>query len=148
MRTDRPLSLPSSNHTTVTKLAAFREKDVRFVTALTRAGLIDPQVALDRLEHTDLHPVARQRAAGLLAGLDPAAPAEEAGAERLRRSIENEKRVPHSRRRTRVATATAGADPSPRVRVLGGWVAVGGFQGDSTKRPAQNSLNYYLLEHR
>lgn len=77
----------------VAKLAAFREKDVRFVTALTRAGLIEPQVALERLEHTDLHPVARQRAAGLLAGLGPASPAEAARAERLRRSIETEKRV-------------------------------------------------------
>ncbi|MBS2936961.1 hypothetical protein KDN32_04285 [Nocardioides sp. J2M5] len=78
----------------VAKLAAFREKDVRFVTALARAGLVDPDVALQRLEHTDLHPVARQRAAGLLAGLNPAPPTEDAGAERLRRSIENEKRVP------------------------------------------------------
>lgn len=78
----------------VAKLAAFREKDVRFVTALARAGLIDAHVALERLEQTDLHPVARQRAAGLLVGLRPAPPAEEASAERLRRSVENEKRIP------------------------------------------------------
>ncbi|WP_207769475.1 DUF6036 family nucleotidyltransferase [Nocardioides currus] len=79
----------------VAKLAAFREKDVRFVTALTRAGLVDPLVALERLEHTELHPVARQRAAGLLVGLDtPTTAAPEEGADRLRRSVEIEKRTP------------------------------------------------------
>jgi hypothetical protein len=78
----------------VAKLAAFREKDVRFVTALARAGLVDPLVAFERLEHTDLHPVARQRAAGLLVGLDAPTSAVENGSDRLRRSIESEKRIP------------------------------------------------------
>jgi len=50
----------------VAKLAAFREKDVRFVTELAAAGLIDIQIARERLENTALHPVARQRATGLL----------------------------------------------------------------------------------
>lgn len=50
----------------VAKLAAFREKDVRFVIELATAGLIDPQIARERLDNTALHPVARQRAAGLL----------------------------------------------------------------------------------
>ena len=50
----------------VAKLAALREKDVRFVTELATAGLIDLQTARERLDHTTLHPVARQRAAGLL----------------------------------------------------------------------------------
>ena len=50
----------------VAKLAAFREKDVRFVTELASAGLIDVQVARERLETTALHPVGKQRAAGLL----------------------------------------------------------------------------------
>lgn len=50
----------------VAKLAAFREKDVRFVTEVVRAGLVDSQVVLERLDTTDLHPIARQRAAGLL----------------------------------------------------------------------------------
>jgi hypothetical protein len=50
----------------VAKLAAFREKDVRFVTELAAAGLIDIQIARARLENTALHPVARQRATGLL----------------------------------------------------------------------------------
>lgn len=78
----------------VAKLAAFREKDVRFVTALTRAGLIDPQIALERLESTGLHPLARQRAVGLLTALDAAPLPSEAGTERLRRSTEIEKRTP------------------------------------------------------
>ena len=50
----------------VAKLAAFREKDVRFVTELATAGLIDLQIARERLDDTALHPVAKQRAAGLL----------------------------------------------------------------------------------
>lgn len=50
----------------VAKLAAFREKDVRFVTELAAAGLIDIQIARERLENTALHPVAKQRATGLL----------------------------------------------------------------------------------
>ena len=50
----------------VAKLAAFREKDVRFVTELAAAELIDLQIARERLDNTALHPVARQRAAGLL----------------------------------------------------------------------------------
>lgn len=50
----------------VAKLAAFREKDVRFVTELATAGLIDLQIVLERVDNTALHPVARQRAAGLL----------------------------------------------------------------------------------
>jgi len=54
----------------VAKLAAFREKDVRFVTELATAGLIDLQIARERLDNTDLHPVARQRASGLLETLD------------------------------------------------------------------------------
>lgn len=53
----------------VAKLAAFREKDVRFVTELVKAGLVDPGTVIERLERTDLHPVARQRATGLLDGL-------------------------------------------------------------------------------
>ena len=50
----------------VAKLAAFREKDVRFVTELAAAGLVDLQIARERLDNTALHPVARQRVAGLL----------------------------------------------------------------------------------
>ena len=50
----------------VAKLAAFREKDVRFVTELANAGLVDIQIARERLESTDLHPLAKQRATGLL----------------------------------------------------------------------------------
>lgn len=50
----------------VAKLAAFREKDVRFVTELARAGLIDLQIARERLDNTALHPTASERAAGLL----------------------------------------------------------------------------------
>ena len=50
----------------VAKLAAFREKDVRFVAELATAGLIDLQIARERLDNTALHPVARQRAEGLL----------------------------------------------------------------------------------
>jgi hypothetical protein len=50
----------------VAKLAALREKDVRFVAELATAGLIDLQIARERLDNTTLHPVARQRAAGLL----------------------------------------------------------------------------------
>lgn len=50
----------------VAKLAAFREKDVRFVTELATAGLIDLPIVQERLDNTALHPVARQRAAGLL----------------------------------------------------------------------------------
>ena len=48
------------------KLAAFREKDLRFVTELAADGLIDIQIARERLETTALHPVAKQRATGLL----------------------------------------------------------------------------------
>ena len=50
----------------VAKLAAFREKDVRFVTELAVTRLIDLQIARERLDNTALPPVARQRAAGLL----------------------------------------------------------------------------------
>lgn len=50
----------------VAKLAAFREKDVRFVTELATAGLIDLQIVRERLDNTAVHPVARQRAEGLL----------------------------------------------------------------------------------
>ena len=50
----------------VAKLAAFREKDVRFVTELAVTRLIDLQIARERLDNTALHPMARQRAAGLL----------------------------------------------------------------------------------
>ncbi len=50
----------------VAKLAAFREKDIRFVTELAAAGLVDLQIARERLENTTLHPVAKQRATGLL----------------------------------------------------------------------------------
>jgi len=53
----------------VAKLAAFSEKDIRFVSEFIRAELIDPEVVRDRLKHADLHPVARQRAVGLLDGL-------------------------------------------------------------------------------
>ena len=51
------------------KLAAFREKDIRFVTELVKAQLIDPTVVHERLNQTELHPVARQRATALLEGL-------------------------------------------------------------------------------
>ena len=50
----------------VAKLAAFREKDLRFVTELAADGLIDIQIARERLKTTALHPVAKQRATGLL----------------------------------------------------------------------------------
>lgn len=50
----------------VAKLAAFREKDIRFVTALAAAGLVDIQIAQARLEHTTIHPVAKERATRLL----------------------------------------------------------------------------------
>lgn len=50
----------------VAKLAAFREKDVRFVSELVKAKLVDPETARARLDQTNLHPVARQRAAALL----------------------------------------------------------------------------------
>lgn len=53
----------------VAKIAAFREKDIRFVSELVKAQLVDPEVVLERLTQTDLHPVARQRATGLLEGL-------------------------------------------------------------------------------
>ncbi|WP_300682551.1 DUF6036 family nucleotidyltransferase [Nocardioides sp.] len=53
----------------VAKLAAFREKDIRFVSELVKAQLVNPAVVLTRLERTDLHPVARQRAAALVKGL-------------------------------------------------------------------------------
>jgi hypothetical protein len=82
----------------VAKLAAFREKDLQFVTELARAELIDIQIARERLANTVLHPVARQRATGLLdtlsagkrgrranvaVGLDPHSPHDDAA--RLRR---------------------------------------------------------------
>lgn len=51
------------------KLAAFREKDIRFVSELVRARLVDPAVVLERLALTELHPVARQRATTLIEGL-------------------------------------------------------------------------------
>ena len=54
----------------VAKLAALREKDVRFVTELATAGLIDLQIARERLGNTVLDPVARRRAAALLQSLD------------------------------------------------------------------------------
>jgi len=50
----------------VAKLAAFREKDVRFVTELAAVGLVDLQLVQERLDNTALHPVAKQRAVGLL----------------------------------------------------------------------------------
>lgn len=50
----------------VAKLAAFREKDIRFVTELAAAGLVDIQIAQARLEHTTFHPVAKERATRLL----------------------------------------------------------------------------------
>ena len=50
----------------VAKLAAFREKDLRFVTELAAAGLIDLRIAQERLDNTALHPTARERAVGLL----------------------------------------------------------------------------------
>lgn len=53
----------------VAKLAAFREKDVRFVTELAAVGLINVQVARERLDSTALHPLARQRASELLENL-------------------------------------------------------------------------------
>lgn len=53
----------------VAKLAAFREKDIRFVSELVKAQLVDPEVVLERLDHTELHPLARQRATGLLGTL-------------------------------------------------------------------------------
>ena len=51
------------------KLAAFREKDIRFVSELVKAQLVDPAVVLERLDQTELHPVARQRATTLIEGL-------------------------------------------------------------------------------
>ena len=53
----------------VAKLAAFREKDLRFVTELVKAQLVDPDIVLERLGETELHPVARQRATSLVEGL-------------------------------------------------------------------------------
>jgi hypothetical protein len=98
----------------VAKLAAFREKDIRFVTELAAAGLVDIQIARERLENTTLHPVARQRATGLLdtlAGgatkrldqahdaIDIDAPGQQADAARLRRSerLSRDPQVRHER---------------------------------------------------
>ncbi|MEP7739746.1 DUF6036 family nucleotidyltransferase [Nocardioides sp. 31GB23] len=53
----------------VAKLAAFREKDIRFVTELAAAGLVDIRITQARLEHTTLHPVAKDRATRLLEAL-------------------------------------------------------------------------------
>ena len=50
----------------VAKLAAFREKDIRFVSELAAAGLVDIRIAQARLEHTTLHPVAKERVTRLL----------------------------------------------------------------------------------
>jgi hypothetical protein len=93
------------------KLAAFREKDIRFVSELVKAQLVDPAVVLARLHQTELHPVARQRATTLIEGLadtgdrrrvrptgesrlgiDPPDPAAEAN--RLRRSQRRADRAP------------------------------------------------------
>jgi hypothetical protein len=53
----------------VGKLAAFREKDIRFVSELVKARLVDPDVVIERLAQTELHPVARQRATALIEAL-------------------------------------------------------------------------------
>ncbi|WP_370247811.1 hypothetical protein [Nocardioides sp.] len=54
------------------KLAAFRAKDIRFVTTLADAQLIDLATVRERIEQTDLSPVARHRALTLLDSLPTA----------------------------------------------------------------------------
>jgi hypothetical protein len=93
------------------KLAAFREKDIRFVSELVKAQLVDPAVVLERLALTAPHPVARQRATTLIEGLDSRAaggraptadqgrlgvdaPDPAAEANRLRRSQQRADRAP------------------------------------------------------
>lgn len=92
----------------VAKVAAFREKDIRFVSELVKAHLVDPKVVLERLTQTDLHPLARQRATGLLEGLASRhaktnrttdapivdSPDPQAEAARLRRSQQQTDRTP------------------------------------------------------
>lgn len=51
------------------KLAAFREKDVQFVSELAKAHLLDPATVRDRLDDIDLNPTAYQRASSLLENL-------------------------------------------------------------------------------
>lgn len=46
----------------VSKMAAGRDKDWEFVEALLDAGLLSSDVLLERLDVTDLHPLARERA--------------------------------------------------------------------------------------
>jgi hypothetical protein len=53
----------------VAKLLAGREKDIAFVAALLRAGLVDANTVTERLDATDVSGAARLRARSTLSGL-------------------------------------------------------------------------------
>lgn len=55
----------------VSKMAAGREKDWEFVDALLGAGLVQSDVLLERMDLTEMHPLARQRATDWLVRFYP-----------------------------------------------------------------------------